>query len=59
LPSGSFRARALLIAARLELRSWPESEVLARAPLTVHVAGGGVAIKLLRGRIKEMKTERG
>ena len=44
LPSGSFRARALLIAARLELRSWPESEVLARAPLTVHVAGGGVAV---------------
>lgn len=44
LPSGTFRARALLIAARLDLRAWPEGDTLARAPLTVRVAGGGVAV---------------
>ena len=40
----SFRARALLLGARLELRAWPEAEVLARMPLAVRVAGGGVAV---------------
>jgi len=29
----ALRARALLLGARLELRNWPESEVLARMPL--------------------------
>jgi uncharacterized Rmd1/YagE family protein len=37
-------ARALLLAARLDLRSWPESEIVARAPLAVRVAGGGTAV---------------
>jgi uncharacterized Rmd1/YagE family protein len=44
LPGGAFRARALLLSARLDLRSWPEGEALARAPLTVKVPGGGVAV---------------
>ena len=44
LPGGAFRARALLLAARLDLRSWPEGDALARAPLTVRVPGGGVAV---------------
>ena len=48
LPKG-FRARALLLAARLDLRGWPESEVLARAPLAIRVPGGGVAVLLRYG----------
>jgi uncharacterized Rmd1/YagE family protein len=44
LPVGTFKARALLVAARLELRNWPEGEMLARAPLVVRAAGGGVAV---------------
>jgi uncharacterized Rmd1/YagE family protein len=44
LPGGTFQARALLVAARLELRNWPEGETLARAPLVVRVAGGGLAM---------------
>ncbi|HSD41396.1 MAG TPA: RMD1 family protein [Burkholderiales bacterium] len=44
LPADAFRARALLLAARLELRSWPNEEILARMPLTVHVPGGGAAV---------------
>ena len=44
LPSGSFRARALLLAARLDLRNWPLGETLARAPLAVRLGGGGIAV---------------
>jgi uncharacterized Rmd1/YagE family protein len=44
LPTDVFRARALLVAARLELRSWPNEEIVARMPLTVRVPGGGVAV---------------
>ena len=44
LPKAAFPARALLLGARLELRAWPEGEVLARMPLAVRVAGGGVAV---------------
>jgi uncharacterized Rmd1/YagE family protein len=44
LPTNVFRGRALLLAARLELRSWPNQEILARMPLTVRVPGGGVAV---------------
>lgn len=40
LTANAFRARALLLASRLELRNWPVEEVLARLPLTVRVAGG-------------------
>jgi uncharacterized Rmd1/YagE family protein len=40
----TLRARALLLGARLDLRSWPEGEVLARLPLAVQVAGGGAAV---------------
>jgi uncharacterized Rmd1/YagE family protein len=38
------RARALLLAARLDLRGWPDNEVISRAPLTVRIAGGGIAV---------------
>lgn len=44
LPTNAFRARALLLAARLDLRSWPNEEILARMPLTVRVPSGGVAV---------------
>jgi uncharacterized Rmd1/YagE family protein len=44
LPVNVFRARALLLAARLEVRSWPTAEIVARMPLTVRVPGGGVAV---------------
>jgi uncharacterized Rmd1/YagE family protein len=44
LKPSAFRARALLLGARLDLRNWPESETLARAPLTAKLAGGGTAV---------------
>jgi uncharacterized Rmd1/YagE family protein len=44
LGAASFRARALLLGARLDLRNWPEGETLARAPLTARLAGGGIAV---------------
>jgi len=44
LPAGSSRARALLLGARLDLRAWPEAEILARMPLTVQLPGGGAAV---------------
>jgi uncharacterized Rmd1/YagE family protein len=44
LPAAAFRARALLLGARLDLRNWPESETLARLPLAVRLPGGGVAV---------------
>jgi uncharacterized Rmd1/YagE family protein len=42
-------ARALLLAARLELRHWPEAETLRRAPLAVKLAGGGLAVLFRHG----------
>jgi len=45
----AFRARALLLGARLELRNWPEAETLARAPLTARLAAGGVAVMFRYG----------
>ena len=42
--SRAFKARALLLGARLDLRNWPEAETLARAPLTACLAGGGIAV---------------
>lgn len=44
LPAGTFRARALLLAARLDLRNWPAGETLARAPLALKLAGGGIVV---------------
>jgi uncharacterized Rmd1/YagE family protein len=44
LPATAFRARALLLGARLELRNWPEAERLARMPLAVRLPQGGVAV---------------
>jgi uncharacterized Rmd1/YagE family protein len=44
LPATAFRARALLLGARLELRNWPETETLARMPLAVRLPKGGVAV---------------
>ena len=49
LPTGVFRARALLLAARLDLRNWPEQDTLARAPLAVRVPGGGAAVLFRHG----------
>ena len=40
----ALKARALLLAARFDLRNWPESETLARAPLAIKAPGGGVAV---------------
>ncbi len=42
-------ARALLLAARLDLRKWPEAETLHRAPVAVQLAGGGVAVLFRHG----------
>jgi required for meiotic nuclear division protein 1 len=47
--SNAFRARALLLGARLDLRNWPEAGTLARAPLTTKLAGGGVAVLFRHG----------
>jgi len=49
LPADVFRARALLLAARIELRTWPNEEILARLPLTVRAPGGGVAVLFRHG----------
>jgi uncharacterized Rmd1/YagE family protein len=49
LRSAAFRARALLLGARLDLRSWPEADTLARAPLTTRLAGGGIAVLFRHG----------
>jgi len=40
----AFNARALLLGTRLDLRGWPEGETVARIPLAVRVAGGGIAV---------------
>jgi uncharacterized Rmd1/YagE family protein len=40
----AFKARALLLATRLDLRNWPEGETLARAPLAVKMPRGGVCV---------------
>ena len=42
--SSSFKVRALLLASRFDLRNWPERDTLARAPLAIRVASGGVAV---------------
>jgi len=47
--SAAFRARALLLGARLELRYWPEADTLARAPLTTKLASGGIAVLFRHG----------
>ena len=44
-----FRARALLLGARLDLRSWPEAGTLARAPLTTKLPSGGLAVLFRHG----------
>jgi uncharacterized Rmd1/YagE family protein len=44
LPANVFRARALLLAARLDLRSWPNEEILARMPLAVRAPSGGMVV---------------
>jgi len=40
----AFRARAILLAARFDLKNWPEGETLARAPLAIRTPSGGVAV---------------
>jgi uncharacterized Rmd1/YagE family protein len=44
IAGAAFNARALLLGTRLDLRSWPEAETLARMPLAVRVPGGGMAV---------------
>jgi len=44
LPGAAFRARALLLGARLEVRGWPEGETLGRLPLAVRLPDDGVAV---------------
>ncbi|RPI41475.1 MAG: hypothetical protein EHM59_20070 [Betaproteobacteria bacterium] len=44
LPAGRVPVRALLIGTRFDLRTWPEGETLARAPLAVRLEEGGVAV---------------
>jgi uncharacterized Rmd1/YagE family protein len=39
-----FRARAVLLGERLELRGWDDLDVLATTPLTLGVRGGGVVV---------------
>lgn len=48
---GACRARALLLGRRLDLRAWPEGEVLARLPLAVRAPGGGVAVLFRYGAV--------
>ena len=47
----AFRARALLLAARFDLRNWPEGETLARAPLAIRTPSGGVAVLFRYGLV--------
>jgi uncharacterized Rmd1/YagE family protein len=47
--SATFRARAVLLGARLDLRNWSEADTLARAPLTTRLAGGGIAVLFRHG----------
>ena len=56
LVGGTFRARGVLVAARLDLRGWPEGELLARAPVTVRAAGGGVAVLFRYGVVVFLGT---
>lgn len=44
-----FKARAILIADRIDLRSWPAGERLASNPVAVSVRGGGLAVLLRYG----------
>lgn len=41
--------RALLLGTRLDLRSWPEADLLARMPLAVRTPGEGVAVLFRHG----------
>jgi uncharacterized Rmd1/YagE family protein len=49
LAGHAWQARALLLGTRLDLRAWPESEVLGRMPLAVRVHGGGLAVLFRHG----------
>ncbi|MBI2319398.1 MAG: RMD1 family protein [Betaproteobacteria bacterium] len=44
LPAQSFRARAILLGARLETRNWPTAETLARAPLAIRISADSVGV---------------
>jgi uncharacterized Rmd1/YagE family protein len=47
----AFQARAFLIAARLDLHKLTGAEVIARAPLAIRVAGGGIAVLFRYGAV--------
>jgi len=49
LTETAFQARALLLGSRLDLRTWPESEVLARMPLVLRLSEGGIAVLFRHG----------
>lgn len=46
---GAFTAHALLLGSRLDLRAWPEAEVLARMPLALRLPEGGIAVLFRHG----------
>jgi required for meiotic nuclear division protein 1 len=47
----SFKARALLLGERLDLRAMSEADRLAIGPLSVSVRGGGVAVMFRYGAV--------
>jgi len=51
LPKTTFSARALLIGERIDVRSLGATERLAASPLTLAVAGGGVAVLFRYGSV--------
>lgn len=51
LPGTGFTARALLLGERIDLRGRFDEEALARNPLTVAVAGGGLAVLFRYGAV--------
>ncbi|MFN0315410.1 MAG: hypothetical protein ACKVQA_10270 [Burkholderiales bacterium] len=51
LLASGFRARALLVADRIDLRALEKLDVLASTPITVAVRGGGVAVAFRYGAV--------
>jgi hypothetical protein len=49
LAAASFKARALLVGARVDLRNWPEGETLARAPLAAKLPGSRTSSRSTSG----------
>jgi len=54
-----FKARAILVADRIDLRAWPAEERLASNPLAVSVPGGGLAVLFRYGVVVFFDTTEG